>query len=94
MRKKQDIDICELNYIIEKTFPNVYFVYASPYYDVCDNKKHYYISLVKDTQKGVTLDQMSEAYSQNYESAISFMKNELNIEVSKPPMIHALPHIW
>ncbi len=92
--EKQNIDICELNYIIEKRFPNVYFVYTNPYYDVCDDEKHYYISLIEDTKKGVTLDQMSEAYSQNYESAILFMKNELNIEISKPPMIYAVYHIW
>ncbi len=91
---KNDIDICELDYIIEKKFPNVYFVYANPYYDTPDNEKCYFISLMKHTKKGVTLEQIKEAYSQNYESANLFMKNELEIEVSIPPMIFALPHIW
>lgn len=92
---KVDMDVCELDYIISKKFPNVHFVYTNPFYDACDKEKNYYISLLKDAKKPISIDEIMQIYSQNLESAIAFMKNELNIEVSeKTPMIYSLPHVW
>lgn len=91
---KVDFDVCELEYFISQKFPNVHFVYTNPFYDAYHEKRCYYISLLKDTEKQSSLDQIVEAHSQNLECAIAFIKNELGIEISKPPMIYALPHIW
>jgi hypothetical protein len=91
---KVDFDVCELEYFISKKFPNVHFVYTNPFYDAYGSQRNYYISLLKDATKAASLDQIVEVHSQNLQSAIAFMKNELNIEVSETPMIYSLPHIW
>lgn len=91
---KVDMDICELDHIISKKFPNVHFVYTNPFYDARGSQRGYYISLLEDSTKPTSLNQIVEVHSQNLESAIAFMKNELNIEVSEIPMIYSLPHVW
>ena len=91
---KVDMDICELDHIISKKFPNVHFVYTNPFYDAYGSQRNYYISLLEDSQKPISFEQIVKVHSQNLESAIAFMKNELNIEALELPMIYSLPHVW
>ncbi len=89
-----NVDVYYLNYMNSLKFPNVFFVCTHPFYDAGDDEKHYFISLLEDSEKQASLDQIMKVHSQNLESALAFIKNELGIESFGPPMIYSVPHIW
>lgn len=92
--QKHDLEIYDIEHEVKIHFPGIYLVGANPYYDCGINKNIYYISLLEKYNKPVSLEDINKVSSENYEKTVAFMKNELEIEVSTPPVLQALPHIW
>jgi hypothetical protein len=72
----------------------VFLVSGSPDPRSWDNQRLFYISLLQNPSESVSLDKLVEVHSEHLKIGILFMKNELGIEVSQQPMLHAIPDIW